>query len=284
MNEKMLRNYWKKGKNIRKKPLKELYELDATVASKSGGDWEDEKMPLHVREWILERILKIIQLVVASKPKKVLDVGCGDGYILSQIMLDKSMEDSVVVGLDISRNWIKRARLKLLGMNNVNLVIADAEALPFKKDIFDAVIATEVLEHIPDVEKCVDEIGRVLAPEGKVFISVPNKYNFYEIICKTIKGMPRTNWAHVRLISYWSLKHLFEGNNFKLTYYKSIGLPIIDGVLNKIVKNKPTNLRKVFQSLISKTPLKYFSAYMVFVFVCIKRGGLEKYEDTRNWK
>jgi len=96
----------------------------------------------------------------------------------------------------------------------VHFVCGDATDLPFGKQSFDAVTLFDVLEHIPDHEKTVSEVLRVLRPGGFILISAPNEnwrfpyYNFMKSICPSDTEMME-EWGHVRRgYTLNELKHL----------------------------------------------------------------------------
>jgi len=74
-----------------------------------------------------------------------------------------------VIGLDCEPVALSFCRQR----GFTDLVLSDATALPFDKNSMEAVVALDVLEHIPDHHAAIREIGRVLIPGGYVYISVP---------------------------------------------------------------------------------------------------------------
>lgn len=107
--------------------------------------------------------------------KRVLDIGCGDGWI-EKMLLEKGAKR--VDGIDISSEVIKKAKKRRL--KKVTYQVGDAISIPFNKNTFDAVVAFEVLEHIPPhgEAKMFSEVFRVLKPGGDFFLSTPHKYWF----------------------------------------------------------------------------------------------------------
>ena len=102
------------------------------------------------------------------KNKKVLDVGSGNGYVLSKY----AKEGAKVYGVDISENAIKicKKRFKLLKLKG-SFKVANAEKLPYPNNYFDCICSMGVLHHVSNIKKALDEIYRVLKPGGK-FISM----------------------------------------------------------------------------------------------------------------
>lgn len=99
--------------------------------------------------------------------KKVLDVGCGNGYVLSRYAL----EGADVTGVDITPTGIEltRRRFDLMGLEG-DFRVANAEQLPFDDETFDCVCSMGVLHHTPDAQRAVDEIHRVLKPGGLLIV------------------------------------------------------------------------------------------------------------------
>lgn len=102
------------------------------------------------------------------KGKKVLDVGCGNGYVLERF----AREGAETYGIDITPMSIKlcKQRFEFSGIENASFVVANAEELPFPDNYFDCVTSMGVLHHVPDTEKAVSEIYRVLKPGGRLIV------------------------------------------------------------------------------------------------------------------
>ena len=79
------------------------------------------------------------------------------------------------IGLDINEKALKIAKSK---GHNVMRYDLEAGKLPFKDDVFDMVIARDVLEHIYSFIDITKEINRVLKRNGKLFVSVPAEFSF----------------------------------------------------------------------------------------------------------
>ena len=99
---------------------------------------------------------------------RILDCGCGPGSIT--VGLAQWAPDGETVGIDIGAEQLEGARVlaRDLGVKNVAFRQADIFALPFEDDSFDVVFSQTVLYHIPNPEKALAEIKRVLRPGGLV--------------------------------------------------------------------------------------------------------------------
>jgi len=107
---------------------------------------------LERRKLILESLCQI----VANSDFSLIDLGCADGWLLDEL---KNLSQAFFyVGIDISLANIKKAKLKETG----NWVLCDAENLPFKNNVFDVLLCSEVLEHLLHPEKCLKEASRVI--------------------------------------------------------------------------------------------------------------------------
>ncbi len=97
--------------------------------------------------------------------KKVLDVGSGNGYILSRY----AEHGADVFGVDITPTGVDLCR-KRFALSNLkgDFRVANAEELPFPDNTFDAVCSMGVLHHTETPEKAIQEIFRVMKPGGRL--------------------------------------------------------------------------------------------------------------------
>lgn len=102
-----------------------------------------------------------------------LDVGCGP---LPEASLQLAEDGRRVVCADLSLGLCRIARevARSRGHDNVSVVVADAEALPFRESVFGIVVSDDVIEHVPDPERMTAECARVCAPGGVCSIATPN--------------------------------------------------------------------------------------------------------------
>jgi SAM-dependent methyltransferase len=103
----------------------------------------------------------------AARGKRVLDVGCGNGYVLSHY----ARHGADVAGADVTARAIEltRERFRLLGLE-ADLRQVDGFELPFEDASFDVVCSMGVLHHVPDPTPLVREIERVLKPGGELLV------------------------------------------------------------------------------------------------------------------
>jgi ubiquinone/menaquinone biosynthesis C-methylase UbiE len=124
-----------------------------------------------------KRIKKIIELAHLSRTDKIIDVGCGEGYMLSLLPPAKK-----VVGFDISKIALNKAQKLLFQKKDVQLIYGDARELPFADNSFDKILCSEMLEHVPEPQVVIKEFQRILNKDGIVVISVPNEKQIRKIM------------------------------------------------------------------------------------------------------
>lgn len=100
---------------------------------------------------------------------RLLDVGCGDGYLLSRV----AGAHDFTAGLDPERGAIEIARRRLGGAAARGLARAAAGSLPYADRSFDTVVLAEVVEHLRRPARAVTEAARVLRDDGRLVLSTP---------------------------------------------------------------------------------------------------------------
>lgn len=101
----------------------------------------------------------------AKRPERVLDLGCGVGGFLAGLSK---------IGARVLATDMDRASLGICKDRGFPLgVVSDGYALPFADGSFELVCLFDALEHIPDEARALTEVARVLAPGGRVALSVP---------------------------------------------------------------------------------------------------------------
>jgi SAM-dependent methyltransferase len=114
------------------------------------------------------RVPILLDYLELSNGARVLDCGCGMGFYL---MVMSELWELQLVGLDRDSERLHFARQ--LGAR-AELLEGDAQRLPFPDGSFDAVLMSEILEHLPDDEAALGEVARVLRPGGVLAVSVPH--------------------------------------------------------------------------------------------------------------
>lgn len=150
---------------------------------KTRGAYHWEQIGYHILKrnaFVLGRYRNVISLLKKEfgslYNKKILDIGCGDG-VLSYLL---SKEGALVSGVDYSDIAIGYAKEKCQG-TNIDFKQGSAYDLDFGQSSFDAVVSSDVIEHLEDVPKYLSEIKRVVTNRGIVVLSTPVKYTEYPL-------------------------------------------------------------------------------------------------------
>jgi len=113
-----------------------------------------------------QHLLSLLNLKPGSR---VLDVGCGTGDDVRE-MAPAVGAHGKAVGMDNSVAMIEEARRRAHGLPNVEFHVADATALAYENDSFDATRADRSLMHVPDAHRALAEMIRVTRPGGRVVV------------------------------------------------------------------------------------------------------------------
>lgn len=160
------------------------------MSRKELAEWNDEMVRKYHSEGIIyesknpllrfienHRLKVMLKLARVSRNDVVLDVGCGEGYLIS--MIPRTVK---VVGLDISKVALEKAEELLRNKDNVKLVFGDAQKMRFKKDSFDKVLCSELIEHVPEPRDVIKSVYKVLKPKGIFVISIPDEKKVRKIV------------------------------------------------------------------------------------------------------
>jgi len=210
-----------------------------------------------------ERRLAMIQKAAGKRVNGcILEDGCGLGAYLEHLAKDASQ----AVGLEIEFDRAGEAHRK-----SPLIVNGAGEHLPFSETSFDLVLSHEVLEHVQDDRKSMEEIIRILKPGGRLVLFVPNRGYPFETHGIFIQGKYRfgnkflVNWLprhwrdrfapHVRVYSVKDIQILL--NELPVNVVEK---SIIFGAYDNIIAQSPKlgNLIRGILQVMEKTPLRFF--------------------------
>lgn len=158
--------------------------------------------------------------------KRLLDLGCGMGHTAS--LLSELVD---VVGIDFSEEAISIASKKSRGA----FICNSAEELPFPDNFFDYVVAKDILEHVPDDSRVLDEIRRVCRDDAVLLMYLPCKlegFNFStESIVKKVTGYTLDpEVGHLRRYTPRQAKEMLQSRgckNIRAWYFVHFSLGIV---------------------------------------------------------
>lgn len=240
-----------------------------------------ESLLANTGDMCLKRRAKLlVRELDPQKNDKILDVGCGDGFFL---YLLSQLSKSNLTGIDSDAKTIANAK-KQVKKRNVTYVVGDIHYLPFKNNTFTKIVLSEVLEHLPNDERGLLEIKRVLKKDGIICTTVPhwNYPFFWDPLNYLLQRIFKTHvksgfWAgiwnfHERLYHVSELKKLFKQTGFKIEEFECLthyALPFNHYLANigfrlRTSKKLPSSMR---QSLSKFQPDKknWYSYVLAFI-------------------
>jgi SAM-dependent methyltransferase len=102
-----------------------------------------------------------VDAVRETSPRRVLEVGCGWGEFVARLARELRPDDLVAV--DLSPRMVELARER-----GVDTRVGDVQQLPFPDGAFDCAVANWMLYHVPDLDRALGELARVLRPGGRL--------------------------------------------------------------------------------------------------------------------
>lgn len=158
------------------------------------------------------------------KEKSVLDIGCGDGFLLKKL-LEKN-KNIKALGVDISPMAVEKAK-----ENGIDCMLLDiTERLPFEDNSFESVILLDVLEHMFQPELVLREAVRVASDH--VYTSVPNFVSLPARIQVLLGKVPENNTLRKGHI-FWTTRKVIH------SLIKNCGLKVEKEVYTTFWENKP---------------------------------------------
>jgi 2-polyprenyl-3-methyl-5-hydroxy-6-metoxy-1,4-benzoquinol methylase len=158
-------------------PAHELVDLQETLYTSSN----PTRRWLHCsrRDWIINALSRHAS-ASAGRTGRALEVGPGSGIylpVLCGLFADVS-------GVDIETAYLEHARPMLAKYPHLSLKVDDVTDSRLPAHSFDLILCTEVIEHIPDSQRALSEMRRLLKPGGVLILSTPQRYSPLELAAK----------------------------------------------------------------------------------------------------
>lgn len=165
------------------------------------------------------RFQKVLKQI--GKRKQVLDLGCGDGFFMEKI----KAEGNIVEGVEISVPAVRKARGK--GFMVYNISLNDDWSSKLNK-LYDIIFAGELIEHIFDTDRFLQNCRNALKKNGSLVITTPNVASLGRRLLLLFGKNPliettarKTDAGHIRYFTHQTLINLLLQNRFKVTYMAS---------------------------------------------------------------
>jgi len=130
--------------------------------------------------------LLALDAVAEASPRRVLEVGCGWGEFAASVVARTGAE---LVAVDISPRMVELARAR-----GVEARVGTVEDLPFDDETFDVAVANWMLYHVPDLDRGVSELARVVVRGGRL-VAVTNGLDHLQELAD-LAGVSRTSPFH----------------------------------------------------------------------------------------
>jgi len=184
-----------------------------------------------LKRFELHRIPAAVSLLTGGK--RILDIGCGNGGLLSAAKNLNLFEE--FYGIDLAEVVVRRAKRNIKektgNLNNVYLKTGSLDSkLDFKNGYFDSITCVAVLEHIFDPYFGIKEINRLLKKNGKLILEIPNLVWLPRRLSVLFGILPITaeedGWdgGHLHYFTFKETKRLLEENGFKVNYMGATGI------------------------------------------------------------
>ncbi|MGB9715441.1 MAG: class I SAM-dependent methyltransferase [Thermodesulfovibrionales bacterium] len=182
-----------------------------------------------------------IRMISPTEGKRILELGCGVG---GNAPLIKDCKE--YIGTELSEIALERARESFGKKPNFKFIPMDAMDLKFDNNQFDIVIATEVIEHLPNAQKMLKESFRVLKPGGKLLISSPNRDSLHLRVNRMLGYADfKCSIDHVKEYSYSEMVNMLTNEGFRIQDTAGVflqpywGIPKIDEHVRHLTDNDP---------------------------------------------
>jgi SAM-dependent methyltransferase len=188
--------------------------------------------------------LPLVRAVVDPHPTRILEVGCGWGELAEWVGRET---DAEVVALDLSPRMVELARER-----GVDARVGDVQNLPFVDGEFDVAIAAWMLYHVPELDRGVAELARVLRPGGRLVAATNSRFHLIELRELVGSGPSASTFArengeavlgaHFAHVSRQDIDSTVEfGNRTELEDYVRASI-----VMSPFVANLPANVDEPF--------------------------------------
>src|SRR5438067_6291138 len=128
----------------------------------------------------LDARVPLVAAVAAARPERVLEVGCGWGELAEWIARETGAD---VVAVDLSQRMVELACER-----GVDARVGDVQELPFADGEFDVAIAAWMLYHVPDLDRGLAELARVLRPGCRLVVATNSRFHLIELRELVVSG------------------------------------------------------------------------------------------------
>tara|TARA_B100001540_G_C15569589_1_gene534288 strand:+ start:19 stop:684 length:666 start_codon:yes stop_codon:yes gene_type:complete len=201
------------------KRMKKSKPLNVKIAKKFAKDFWDGKRQFgyggyrYIKDHFKPLAIKLIKRYRLNSNSKILDVGCGKGFLLFEIQ--KLIPGIKIFGFDISKYAIKNSKSEV---KDKIFVYNAKNKYPFKRKFFDLVFSINTLHNlrIYDLKKSLKEIERVAKKKYIVVESYRNEKEFFNLQCWSLTAVAFFNTEEWR----WIFKQFKYRGDYEFIFFK----------------------------------------------------------------
>ncbi|WP_105616448.1 class I SAM-dependent methyltransferase [Vallitalea okinawensis] len=215
--------------------VKEQYKNSCNLSARLNlHSFNTNKLDWHV--WFFEKM-------DIPENSKILELGCGNG-VLWQVNKQAVKENWDITLSDFSEGMLQDSKQNI-SIEKVKFEIIDIQEIPYEDESFDIIIARHMLYHVPDIDKALSEVKRVLKPNGKFYVSTNGKGHMQELIELVKKYDKYINFNPSKFADKFGIEN---GNEMLKQYFNNVSAENFDG---QIVVHKAEPVVSYVTSIIS---------------------------------
>lgn len=191
----------------------------------------------------------VINLIEGDFPV-ILELGCSEGFTTEAAK--RKFKSSVSYGVELSTQASEKAKSRIDKVYNVNLEDFD---FPFENESIDLIICADVLEHLNDIWKVLNETNRILSSDGFLIASLPN-ISHITVLLKIIFNKFKyeesgiLDKSHLRFFTKYTIENIFGDSGFEIV---------------KVSSNKSNSLKFIIFNFITFNLFERFSIYQYLI-------------------
>ncbi|MBV8772836.1 MAG: class I SAM-dependent methyltransferase, partial [Deltaproteobacteria bacterium] len=211
------------------------------------------------RDWVISKIAECAR----ERRGRALEIGFGAGVYLRAL----ASHYDEVVGTDLSDSQLEYVRMRTADLINLQVLIDDITDSHLPAHSFDLVLCSEVLEHIPDTQKAIGGIRRVIAPGGLLIVSTPQRRSLMELACKVallpglinmvrrVYGEAVFETGHISLMTERQIRQALESVGFHIRQQFKSGLYL--PLVAEFAGNRGLRLERWLEERLRDGPLSW---------------------------
>jgi 2-polyprenyl-3-methyl-5-hydroxy-6-metoxy-1,4-benzoquinol methylase len=211
--------------------------------------------------------------------KRVLEVGCSSGY-LSQVMQQRGCE---VTGVEVDAHAAERARLFCQ-----RVIVGDIEEMAWESVLgderFDVITFGDVLEHLRAPEAVLKELGRYLAPDGYIVVSLPNVAHASVRLSLLLGRFEYTSLgvldeSHLRFYTRETARQLLTSSGYRIDDVFAVSEPVPAELVEEVLQQHPQLSRAGLQEVLAEEDAQAFQ-YVLRAMPLAEDAAAKRVEGT----